>query len=226
MESVHFEKKKLVARWKSSLNAVARWGWGWGWEGGRWLALPGCWQHACGHATSLDALQRLASRQRVLAAELAGVLGAAGPADATASCPPPFRRRRDEALQAVQAALREQQEQEAAIAAEISGYRRDVAREQQRNEQLTGVLRRAEGGPLAPLRCQLCRAACAAQPRRWPRGGRHLAGRCARSRPAVQHEAGWQCSLTLGPGYRCRRGDVPQAPGGGVRGASGEAAGE
>lgn len=45
----------------------------------------------------------------------------------------------------MQAALHEQQEQELAIAAEISGYKKDIGKEQMRNEQLTAVLRRAEG---------------------------------------------------------------------------------
>jgi hypothetical protein len=64
-------------------------------------------------------------------------------------------RRRDEALQALQAALLEQQEQEVAIAAETWGFRKDVAREQQRNEQLTAVLRRAEGAGALPCRAVL-----------------------------------------------------------------------
>jgi hypothetical protein len=151
MESVHFEKKQLVARWKSSLNAVARW------AGGPWPAprLPG----ASGPPCSMCA-------GPVRACGRSGVLGAAGPAEGGPALAPERRCpgwcRRDEALQAVQAALREQQEQEVAVAAEISGYRKDVAREQQRNEQLTGVLRRAEGG-LA--RCAALR--CAAGP---PRG--------------------------------------------------------
>jgi hypothetical protein len=56
MESVHFEKKKLVARWKSSLNAVARCAQAaalQSWPAG-WLALP----RLCAPAAGLLAFPR------------------------------------------------------------------------------------------------------------------------------------------------------------------------
>eukprot|EP00899_Mesostigma_viride_P013156 jgi/Mesvir1/21841/Mv04224-RA.1 len=53
--------------------------------------------------------------------------------------------RRDEALQATEAALQKQREQEMAIDSEVEGYKRSIRNEQERNEQLTGVLKKAEG---------------------------------------------------------------------------------
>lgn len=76
MESVYFEKKQLVAQWKSSLLAIQR---------------------------------------------------------------------RDEALEAINTAIREQYQQTLAIDTEIDGYKRDITKEQIKNEQLTAVLKKVEG---------------------------------------------------------------------------------
>jgi len=76
MESVHFEKKQLVAQWRSSLVAVQK---------------------------------------------------------------------RDEALAEIQNAIREQQQQELNIQAEIAGYKRDIVKQQIQNEQVMAVLRKVEG---------------------------------------------------------------------------------
>ena len=53
--------------------------------------------------------------------------------------------RRDEALAAIQAAIREQQQQELAVQAEIAGYKRDILRQQVENEQMMATLRKVEG---------------------------------------------------------------------------------
>jgi len=53
--------------------------------------------------------------------------------------------RRDEALQAIQEAIYEQQQQELNIENEFEGFRRDINKEQLKNEQLTSVLRKVEG---------------------------------------------------------------------------------
>ncbi|KAG2494199.1 hypothetical protein HYH03_007557 [Edaphochlamys debaryana] len=76
MENVHFEKKQLVAQWKSSLLAIQK---------------------------------------------------------------------RDEALSAIQDGMREQQQQELALALEIEGYKKDVVKEQLKHESLTAVVRKVEG---------------------------------------------------------------------------------
>eukprot|EP00877_Chromochloris_zofingiensis_P014228 jgi/Chrzof1/9059/Cz03g34170.t1 len=76
MQGVHFEKKQLVAQWKSSLNAIQK---------------------------------------------------------------------RDEALAAIQDAMREQQQQELSLDTEIQGFKKDITKEQLRNEQLTAVVRKVEG---------------------------------------------------------------------------------
>eukprot|EP00192_Tetraselmis_astigmatica_P001068 CAMPEP_0117679654 /NCGR_PEP_ID=MMETSP0804-20121206/17928_1 /TAXON_ID=1074897 /ORGANISM="Tetraselmis astigmatica, Strain CCMP880" /LENGTH=1089 /DNA_ID=CAMNT_0005489087 /DNA_START=114 /DNA_END=3381 /DNA_ORIENTATION=- len=53
--------------------------------------------------------------------------------------------KRDEALQSVQDAIYEQQQQELNIDNETEGFRRDIVKEQLKNEQLTAVLRKVEG---------------------------------------------------------------------------------
>lgn len=75
MESVHFEKKQLVAQWKSSLVAIQK---------------------------------------------------------------------RDEALSAIQDAIREQQQQELSIVMEITGYKKDIVKQQIQNESLTSLLKKVE----------------------------------------------------------------------------------
>ncbi len=50
--------------------------------------------------------------------------------------------RRDEALVAIQDAMRKQQEQELAIETEIMGFKKSILKEQIRNEQLMGVVRK------------------------------------------------------------------------------------
>jgi len=76
MENVHFEKKQLVAQWKSSLLAIQK---------------------------------------------------------------------RDEALSSIQDAIREQQQQELSLETEISGYKKDIIKQQVQNEALTAVLKKVEG---------------------------------------------------------------------------------
>lgn len=76
MEGVHFEKKQLVAQWRSCVTAVQR---------------------------------------------------------------------RDEALAAIQDALHQQQQQEISMDLEVEGYKKDISKEQIRNEQLTLVVKRVEG---------------------------------------------------------------------------------
>ncbi|GBF90586.1 hypothetical protein Rsub_03158 [Raphidocelis subcapitata] len=75
MEGVAFEKKQLLAQWKSSLNAIQR---------------------------------------------------------------------RDEALAAIEEAMRQQREQERAIDTEAAGFKRDIERQQIANEQLDAIARKAE----------------------------------------------------------------------------------
>eukprot|EP00798_Chlamydomonas_sp_ICE-L_P001679 gene1679-33074_t len=75
MESVHFEKKQLVAQWKSSLLAIQK---------------------------------------------------------------------RDEALTAIQDAIRDQQQQDLSIQTEITGYKKDIVKQQIQNEALTSVLKKVE----------------------------------------------------------------------------------
>jgi len=53
--------------------------------------------------------------------------------------------RRDEALAAIQTAIREQQQQELNIEAEITGYKRDIVKQQIQNEQVMAILRKVEG---------------------------------------------------------------------------------
>lgn len=53
--------------------------------------------------------------------------------------------RRDEALAAIQTAIREQQQQELNIQAEITGYKRDIVKQQVQNEQVMAILRKVEG---------------------------------------------------------------------------------
>eukprot|EP00983_Pelagomonas_calceolata_P095506 1158016-Pelagomonas_calceolata.AAC.6 len=53
--------------------------------------------------------------------------------------------RRDEALAEIQNAIREQQQQELNIQAEIAGYKRDIVKQQIQNEQVMAVLRKVEG---------------------------------------------------------------------------------
>ena len=60
------------------------------------------------------------------------------PACATTCC------RRDEALSAIQIAMREQQQQELSIESEIQGYKKDIIKQQINNEALTAVLKKVE----------------------------------------------------------------------------------
>ncbi|KAA6423115.1 MAG: hypothetical protein FRX49_07102 [Trebouxia sp. A1-2] len=53
--------------------------------------------------------------------------------------------RRDQALRALEDAITEQHEQERSIENEIDAYRKDIVREQIRNEQLTAVMTKLEG---------------------------------------------------------------------------------
>jgi len=53
--------------------------------------------------------------------------------------------RRDEALSAIQSALRDQQQQELSFESEMIGYRKDILKQQVQNEQLTSILRKLEG---------------------------------------------------------------------------------
>ncbi|DBA91706.1 TPA: hypothetical protein ACH3X1_003305 [Trebouxia sp. C0004] len=53
--------------------------------------------------------------------------------------------RRDQALRALEDAITEQHEQERSIESEIDAYRKDIVREQIRNEQLTAVMTKLEG---------------------------------------------------------------------------------
>jgi len=53
--------------------------------------------------------------------------------------------RRDEALQATHDAIRKQREAELAMQAEVRGYKKGIREEQEKNEQLTGVLQKLEG---------------------------------------------------------------------------------
>ena len=48
-------------------------------------------------------------------------------------------------MQALEDAITEQHEQERSIENEIHAYRKDIVREQIRNEQLTAVMRKLEG---------------------------------------------------------------------------------
>lgn len=50
-----------------------------------------------------------------------------------------------ECLQALEDAITQQHEQERSIENEIHAYRKDIVREQIRNEQLTAVMRKLEG---------------------------------------------------------------------------------
>ncbi|CAG9461572.1 unnamed protein product [Pedinophyceae sp. YPF-701] len=53
--------------------------------------------------------------------------------------------RRVEALRATESAIKQQDEEHAAMVVEVDGTRRDVLREEQRNEQLTAVLKKVQG---------------------------------------------------------------------------------
>ncbi|KAF6257749.1 hypothetical protein COO60DRAFT_1639651 [Scenedesmus sp. NREL 46B-D3] len=53
--------------------------------------------------------------------------------------------RRDEALAAVQDSIRAQQQQELAIGTEIQGYKKDINKEQIKNEQLSVIVRKVQG---------------------------------------------------------------------------------
>ena len=57
---------------------------------------------------------------------------------------PPLPCRRDEALSSIQDAIREQDQQELNIQNEIEGYKKDIAKEQIKNEQMTALLRKVE----------------------------------------------------------------------------------
>lgn len=52
--------------------------------------------------------------------------------------------KRDEALQAVEEAIRHQGEEELALLTELEGFRREIRQEQGKNEQLTAILKKVE----------------------------------------------------------------------------------
>jgi chromosome segregation ATPase len=58
--------------------------------------------------------------------------------------PPPPTCRRDEALSAIQDAIREQQQQVLSVETEIAGYKRDIIKQQLANESVTAVLKKVE----------------------------------------------------------------------------------
>jgi hypothetical protein len=154
MEGVHFEKKQLLAQWKSSLTAIQR------------CALSTCGlrrpfrqllppfpyagksrQHhhmqqqstACALGTPLLQCTRILGLGLGFLQDPAVARSWSHPgswdmtwhSSAVASASPaPAACRRDEALAAIQEAMRQQQEQELAIATEMAGFKKDIAKQQ------------------------------------------------------------------------------------------------
>ncbi|KAL3137705.1 hypothetical protein ABBQ38_004975 [Trebouxia sp. C0009 RCD-2024] len=125
MEGIHFEKKQLTAQWQSSLIATQRRD-----QALRNLPIRRMGQYSSSKAALL--LKRFVyERQQAVPHQMQKLTAFAAVWSRTCL--------------ALEDAITEQHEQERSIENEIEAYRKDIVREQIRNEQLTAVMTKLEG---------------------------------------------------------------------------------